>query len=120
VRQHFALLAAHFLAPLNRYLATLEPTSPDSKVNSGGFSDEAFLASLSKHGCSIQFKGKTSFIRHRNAEAFYRKFCRSPSFYKWLEMKTRLQQAPAEGIGTNRYAGKARRELSGLESEPRL
>ncbi|KAL7276949.1 hypothetical protein RUND412_000043 [Rhizina undulata] len=96
VRRHFALLSALFLAPLNRYLATLTSTLPDSKkINIGSFSEEDFLASLSKHGCSVQFKGNTSFNRHKTAETFYRKFCRSPGFFCWLEMKMRLQNADA-------------------------
>lgn len=100
-----------FLAPLNRYLATLASTSSDSNIiDIAGFSEADFLASLSKHGCSVQFKGKTGYHRHRTAEAFYRKFCRTPSFFKWLEMKMRLQQAPLEVIGTgpvNGYGEKA-------------
>ncbi|RPA98879.1 hypothetical protein L873DRAFT_1828314 [Choiromyces venosus 120613-1] len=111
VRRHFAHLAAMFLAPLNRYLATLASTSSDSNIiDIAGFSDGDFLASLSKHGCSVQFKGKTGYHRHRTAEAFYRKFCRSPSFFRWLEMKMRLQQAPLDVIGAspmNGYGEKA-------------
>jgi len=92
VRRHFALLSGFFLAPLNRYLATLTSANSDSSVfDIASFSEEDFIESLSKHGCSIVFKGKTSFHRHRTAEAFYRKFCRSPSFFTWLEMKMKLR-----------------------------
>ncbi|CUS10385.1 unnamed protein product [Tuber aestivum] len=105
-RRHFAHLAAMFLAPLNRYLATLASKSSDSNIiDIAGFSEGDFLASLSKHGCSVQFKGKTGYHRHRTAEAFYRKFCRSPSFFRWLEMKMRLQQEPLEVIGTSSVSG---------------
>jgi hypothetical protein len=101
VRRHFAYLSALFLAPLNRYLATLTSETPDSKIiDMGSFSEEDFLESLSKHGCSVEFKGKTGFNRHRTAEAFYRKFCRSPSFFTWLEMKMRLQRADQNGTLT--------------------
>jgi len=106
IRRHFAHLAAMFLAPLNRYLATLASTSSDSSIiDIAGFSEADFLASLSKHGCSVQFKGKTGYHRHRTAEAFYRKFCRTPNFFRWLEMKMRLQQAPLEVIGTGPVNG---------------
>lgn len=102
MRRHFALLSALFLAPLNRYLATLTSSTPDSSViDMGSFSEEDFLDSLSKHGCSVAFKGKTSYLRHRTAEAFYRKFCRSPSFFTWLEMKVRLQTADLPVIPMN-------------------
>jgi hypothetical protein len=114
IRRHFAHLAAMFLAPLNRYLAILASTSSDSDIiDIAGFSEDDFLASLSKHGCSVQFKGKTGYHRHRAAEAFYRKFCRSPGFFRWLEMKMRLQQAPLEVIGThsvNGYGEKAEQD----------
>ena len=39
------------------------------------------------------FKGKTGFHRHKNAEAFYRRFCRSKNFEGWLEMKLELRNA---------------------------
>lgn len=101
VRRHFALLSALFLAPLNRYLATLTTVSPGSKmIDIANFSEEDFLTSLSKYGCQVQFKGKTSFHRHRTAESFYRKFCRSPGFFRWLQMKMRLQMADGEGSGS--------------------
>jgi hypothetical protein len=102
VRRHFAYLSALFLAPLNRYLATLTTETPESKtIDMGSFSEEEFLESLSKYGCSVNFKGKTSYNRHRNAETFYRKFCRSPSFFTWLEMKMRLQTADQNGALTS-------------------
>ncbi|KAL0634612.1 hypothetical protein Q9L58_006499 [Maublancomyces gigas] len=102
VRRHFALLSALFLAPLNRYLATLTTVSPNSKmIDIANFSEDDFLASLSKYGCQVQFKGKTSFHRYRAAETFYRKFCRSPSFFRWLQMKIRLQMADGDsGCGS--------------------
>ncbi|KAF8536034.1 hypothetical protein BDD12DRAFT_918484 [Trichophaea hybrida] len=94
VRRHFALLSALFLAPLNRYLATLTSSAPDTNIiDMGSFSEDDFLESLSTYGCSVHFKGKTSFHRHRTAEAFYHKFIRSPGFFTWLEMKMRLQNA---------------------------
>jgi hypothetical protein len=57
----------------------------------GSFSEEDFIESLNQYGCSVHFKGKTSYNRHRTAESFYRKFIRSPGFFTWLEMKMRLQ-----------------------------
>ena len=53
----------------------------------GRFSEAEFLTSLFKHGISVQFKGKTHFQRNKFAENFYKRFCRSPSFFKWLQMK---------------------------------
>lgn len=62
------------------------------------FSEEDFVLSLTKYGCSVPFKGKTGYNRQKNAEAFYRKFCRSPSFFTWLEMKMSLSPGQV-GIG---------------------
>ncbi|TGZ81210.1 hypothetical protein EX30DRAFT_340852 [Ascodesmis nigricans] len=134
LRRHFALLTAYFLAPLNRYLATLatpctSPRPPSSShsinhpsitppslitsspafipppspsplhehtqktkhsIDIANFSEEEFIQSLWKYGCSVPFKGKTNYARMKNTETFYRKFCRSPSFYTWLEMKMML------------------------------
>ncbi|KAI5813816.1 hypothetical protein BZA77DRAFT_334723 [Pyronema omphalodes] len=92
IRRHFALLSALFLAPLNRYLTTLTSAAPDTNIiDMGSFSEEDFIESLNQYGCSVHFKGKTSYNRHRTAESFYRKFIRSPGFFTWLEMKMRLQ-----------------------------
>ncbi|KAI5793880.1 hypothetical protein DFH27DRAFT_628255 [Peziza echinospora] len=119
-RRHFSILSALFLAPLNRYLATLMRTtatttasgsshssshssnstsSPNHNHNNNNmeeydyapFSEPDFLASLAKYGCTVQFKGKTGFHRARHAEAFYRRFCRSRNFERWLEMRVRTR-----------------------------
>jgi len=94
IRRHFSILSALFLAPLNRYLATLLKTTSQSGISSyAPFSEEDFIASLWKYGCSVQFKGKTGFHRHKNAEVFYRRFCRSKNFDSWLEMKMELRNS---------------------------
>lgn len=94
VRRHFAVLSAFFLAPLNRYLATLtSPGQEPNMIDIASFNEDDFIISLAKHGCSVHFKGKTAFHRQRNSEQFYRKFCRSSNFFSWLEMKMRLQNA---------------------------
>lgn len=94
IRRHFSILSALFLAPLNRYLATILKTTNTSGISSyAPFSEDDFLASLWKHGCHMGFKGKTGFHRHKNAEAFYRRFCRSKNFESWLEMKLEMRNA---------------------------
>ena len=101
VRRHFALLAALFLAPLNRYLTTLNFFNTDrSALDLPNFSEEDFLASLSKYGCSVRFRGGTKYSRDRSTATFYRKFIRSPNFYTWLQMKTRLQAVGPTGLIT--------------------
>ncbi|KAI9816517.1 MAG: hypothetical protein M1827_001649 [Pycnora praestabilis] len=107
IRRHFAYITGAFLAPINRYLATLMSssaiTSPGGNLQYSHFSEVDFLQSLSKHGTSIQFKGQTSIHRHKAEAAFYSKFCRSSNFYSWLEMKLGLEKeafAGAVGQGT--------------------
>lgn len=92
VRRHFAFLTATFLAPLDRYFAQLiTPSSSIDPFEYGRFSETDFLHSLSKHGSEVEFKGKTHFQRNKVQETFYKKFCRSPSFFSWLRMK--MEQA---------------------------
>ncbi|RPB25733.1 DUF1630-domain-containing protein [Terfezia boudieri ATCC MYA-4762] len=94
IRRHFSILSALFLAPLNRYLATILKTTNSSGISSyAPFSEDEFLASLWKHGCYMGFKGKTGFHRHKNAEAFYRRFYRSKNFESWLGMKLEMRNA---------------------------
>ena len=103
IRRHFAYLTALVLAPLNRYLATLMSVSSSTHASEYAlFSEADFLLSLSKHGSSVQFKGKTSFQRNKVAETFYKKFCGCPSFFSWLQMKVELANTSLEvlNIGT--------------------
>ncbi|EPS44640.1 hypothetical protein H072_1376 [Dactylellina haptotyla CBS 200.50] len=91
VRRHFAYLTARFLAPLDRYFAQLiTPASAIDPFEYGCFSETEFLQNLSKYGSGVEFKGKTNFQRNKMEEAFYKKFCRSPSFFSWLQMKMEL------------------------------
>ncbi|KAK6509320.1 hypothetical protein TWF481_004076 [Arthrobotrys musiformis] len=91
VRQHFAYLTARFLAPLDRYFAQLiTARSAVDPFEYKGFSEVDFLQMLSKHGSGVDFKGKTHFQRNKMEETFYKKFCKSPSFFCWLQMRMEL------------------------------
>jgi len=91
VRRHFSFLTARFLAPLDRYFAQLiTPGSAIDPFEYGSFSETEFLYSLSKHGSGVEFKGRTNFQRKKMEESFYKKFCRSPSFFSWMQMKMEL------------------------------
>ncbi|KAJ6264648.1 hypothetical protein Dda_0797 [Drechslerella dactyloides] len=91
VRRHFAYLTARFLAPLDRYFAQLiTPGSAVDPFEYGCFSETEFLHTLAKYGSGAEFKGKTQFQRKKMEETFYKKFCRSPSFFSWLQMKMEL------------------------------
>lgn len=101
VRRHFSELAAQFLAPLNRYMATSvspEVTSPGGNPQYANFSEEDFLRSLSKHGTSIKLRGQSPMQRHRARDALYSNFCRSPNFYSWLDMKVSLEKEASVGL----------------------
>jgi hypothetical protein len=101
IRRHFSLLAAQFLAPFNRYFATLMSsvvTSPGGNLNYHNFSEADFLANLRRHSSSVPFKGNTALARHKSRDALYTAFCRSASFYSWLEMKLSLEKEASAGL----------------------
>ncbi|TKA67537.1 hypothetical protein B0A49_07620 [Cryomyces minteri] len=95
VRRHFATLVAQFLAPLNRHLATRMATSvlsPGGNLQYAHFNETEFMQSLKKHGSSASTKGQSPFARRASRDQLYRKFCRSPSFYSWLDVKLSLEK----------------------------
>ena len=101
VRRHFAEVAAQFLAPINRYLATgvaPEAVTAGGDPNYGNFNESSFLKSLSKYGTALDFKGQSPIQRHRSRDTFYETFCRSPNFYSWLEMKLTLEKEASAGL----------------------
>ncbi|CBX94258.1 hypothetical protein LEMA_P122370.1 [Plenodomus lingam JN3] len=98
IRRHFAELTAQFVAPINRYLATSSVVSPAGTKTYASFHIPDFLASVSKHGTSVKFRGSNPIHRHRARDAMYEAFCTSPSFYSWLEMKIALETQASAGI----------------------
>ncbi|TKA64944.1 hypothetical protein B0A49_07806 [Cryomyces minteri] len=101
VRRHFATLIAQFLAPLNRYLATRMATSvlsPGGNLQYAHFDETEFMQSLKKHRSSASTKGQTPFARRASRDQLYRKFCRSPSFYSWLDVKLSLEKEASAGL----------------------
>jgi len=69
------------------------------------FSESDFLNSLSKHGSSVQFKGKTAFQRNKVADTFYKKFCRCPSFFSWLQMKMETGTSGLDSVPSSSDTG---------------
>ncbi|KAI9653234.1 MAG: hypothetical protein M1821_007665 [Bathelium mastoideum] len=101
IRRHFSLLAAQFLAPFIRYFATLMSTvvtSPGGNLNYHNFSESDFMKNLAQHGSSVPCKGNSALARHKSRDALYSAFCRSPSFYSWLEMKLSLEKEASAGL----------------------
>jgi len=101
VRRHFAELSAQILAPLNRFLAThmsSSVVSPGGNPSYANFSEGDFLQSLSKHGTAAKFRGQAPLQRHKARDTFYERFCRSPNFYSWLEMKVTLEREASAGL----------------------
>ncbi|KAK5157194.1 hypothetical protein LTR04_005486 [Oleoguttula sp. CCFEE 6159] len=101
VRRHFATLVAQFLAPFNRYLATRMATSvlsPGGSLQYAHFDETEFMQSLKKHGSCASTKGQSPFARHASRDQLYRKFCRSPSFYSWLDTKLSLEKEASAGL----------------------
>lgn len=98
VRRHFAELTAQFLSPLNRYLATSNVVTASGKNRYASFSIPEFLASVSKYGTSVKFRGQGVIQRHRSRDGMYEAFCRCECFYTWLEMKVGLEQEASAGL----------------------
>lgn len=108
IRHHFAELAAQFVAPINRYLATSMSSSvisPGGNLQYGNFNEADFLHSLSKHGTAVNFKGQTPLQKHRARDAMYTDFCRSSNFYSWLDMKLSLEKESVAGLLISRAPG---------------
>ncbi|KAI8938966.1 hypothetical protein NX059_004814 [Plenodomus lindquistii] len=98
IRRHFAELTAQFVAPINRYLATSNVITPGGNNHYASFRIPDFLASVSKHGTSVKFRGSNPIQRHRARDAMYDAFCRCPGFYSWLEMKIALETEASTGL----------------------
>lgn len=98
IRRHFAELAAQFLAPINRYLATSNVVTPSGSNRYASFSIPEFLSSVSKYGTSVKFRGQGPIQRHRARDGMYEAFCQSSNFYSWLEMKISLEEAASAGM----------------------
>jgi len=84
IRQHFWERTARFLAPLNRYCATLVTKSlphlsPSTNHVMRSFSETDFLKSLGNGGVGLSFKGKAT------PASFYTKFIRCSNFTAYLE-----------------------------------
>jgi hypothetical protein len=91
IRRHFAELTAQFVAPVNRYLATSTVVSPGGSNRYASFSVPDFLASVSKYGTSVKWRGQGPIQRHRARDGMYEGFCRCGNFFKWLEVKIGLE-----------------------------
>ncbi|KAH9864640.1 hypothetical protein J1614_010575 [Plenodomus biglobosus] len=99
IRRHFAELSAQFVAPINRHLAASSVVSAaDGNNHYASFHIPDFLASVSKYGTSVKFRGSNPIQRHRARDAMYDAFCRSASFYSWLEMKIALETEASAGL----------------------
>jgi hypothetical protein len=89
------------MAPLNRFLATHLSSAvftPGGNPQYANFSETDFLHSLSKYGSSVKFRGQGPLQRHKTRDTFYERFCRSPNFYSWLEMKMALEKEASAGM----------------------
>lgn len=76
LRRHFADLTERFLAPLNRYVASLG-------VPMRAFSAPDFLASLSAHSTPLPLRARP--LPSSTRTALYTDFLHSPNFSLWLQ-----------------------------------
>ncbi|WFD33446.1 hypothetical protein MCUN1_000259 [Malassezia cuniculi] len=85
LRRYFADLTERFLAPLNRYVASLVPDLSSADAQMRPFSVPDFIASLSVHSTPLPMRARPLPATTRNA--LYTDFLRSPNFSLWLQVR---------------------------------
>jgi hypothetical protein len=111
VRRHFADVTARLLAPINRYLVTSNTASSSPTATEKGqagpstFSFSEFQQTVAQYSTQVPFSGQTSHGRHKSRGEFYSKFCQSPNFHAWLEMRNVTEREAAAGMMTSRGDG---------------
>ncbi|WFD30779.1 RNA helicase [Malassezia sp. CBS 17886] len=99
LRRHFADRTERFLAPLNRYMASLIPasfdlSSPTETPPLRPFRREAFFAFLRTHGSSLPMRQRSLSTAAAQRNALYADFLQCPNFSLWLQ--SRVQAADEE------------------------
>lgn len=85
LRRYFADLTERFLAPLNRYVASLVPDLSAADAQMRPFSAPDFIASLSTHSTPLPVRARPLAASTRTA--LYNDFLRSPNFSLWLQAR---------------------------------
>ncbi|KAN0065594.1 hypothetical protein ACQY0O_000717 [Thecaphora frezii] len=104
MRRYFADLTERFLAPLNRYVASLVPASfdlasPSEAPKIRPFNMTAFLASLKAHGTPIPLRSRNLPTGAHLRMGLYLDFLKCPNFSLWLHSRV----AAAEEEQRRRY-----------------
>lgn len=92
LRHYFADLTERFLAPLNRYMASLIPadftlSSPAETPQVRPFNRAAFLASLKTHSTPLRMRQRTLSTASTLRHALYSDFLQCPNFSLWLQSR---------------------------------
>ncbi|GAK62227.1 DUF1630-domain-containing protein [Moesziomyces antarcticus] len=104
MRRYFADLTERFLAPLNRYVASLVPASfdlgsPSEVPKIRPFNTTDFLASLKAHGTPLAIRSRSLPTGASVRQSVYVDFLRCPNFSLWLHSRV----AAAEEEQRRRY-----------------
>uniref|UniRef100_V5F170 UDENN domain-containing protein n=1 Tax=Kalmanozyma brasiliensis (strain GHG001) TaxID=1365824 RepID=V5F170_KALBG len=104
MRRYFADLTERFLAPLNRYVASLVPasfdlSSPSEVPRIRPFNTTDFLASLKAHGTPLAIRSRSLPTGASVRQSLYLDFLRCPNFSLWLHSRV----AAAEEEQRRRY-----------------
>lgn len=104
MRRYFADLTERFLAPLNRYVASLVPasfdlSSPSEVPRIRPFNTTDFLASLKAHGTPLAIRSRSLPTGAGVRQSLYLDFLRCPNFSLWLHARV----AAAEEEQRRRY-----------------
>ena len=104
MRRYFADLTERFLAPLNRYVASLVPatfnlSSPSEVPKIRPFNTTDFLASLKAHGTPLAIRSRSLPTGASVRQSLYLDFLKCPNFSLWLHSRV----AAAEEEQRRRY-----------------
>ncbi|PWZ02584.1 DUF1630-domain-containing protein [Testicularia cyperi] len=104
MRRYFADLTERFLAPLNRYVASLVPAnfdlaSPSEAPKIRPFNTTDFLASLKVHGTPLALRSRSLPTGAAVRQSLYTDFLKCPNFSLWLHSRV----AAAEEEQRRRY-----------------
>ena len=92
LRRYFSDLTERFLAPLNRYMASLIPadfdlSSPAETPRVRPFNRAAFLTSLKTHSTPLRMRQRSLSTASSLRQSLYADFLQCPNFSLWLQSR---------------------------------
>lgn len=132
LRRYFADLTERFLAPLNRYMASLIPadfdlSSPAETPRVRPFHRADFLASLKTHSTPLRMRQRSLSTTNTLRHALYNDFLQCPNFSLWLQARIAAaeeeqwqRRVAALALGDVESFGRTRTEIETVDLYVRL